>query len=425
MSIYKNPDKIECMSNIKQITPYISVIHSDICNHPLFEGYWPIPDGVTLNSYFVRGKKTALIDLTADWEEAVAHLKEQLAEIEGSGTINYLILNHLEPDHTGYMQQFVKQNPNVEIIATAKGCALVKNFLKATECNPSLKIREVKTGDTLDLGGAVLSFYEIPNVHWPETMCTFNAASGTLFSCDAFGGYGKTGERIFDDEFTTKELEYYRNESLRYYATIVASFSLFVKQAVKKLTDAGLVIKTVAPSHGLIWRTHPETIIADYVKYAGYNTGGTCEHEICIICASMYGNTKKGAEAVARGIKKADPSITIDFLEIPETDESHVLAAAYRSAGVVIAAPTYEYKLFPAMVQILDLFNRKHYTGKKALRIGSWGWIGGGRKEYDALSEPLKWDQIEQYEWQGTPAQTDIDALEAKGRELAGKILPA
>jgi anaerobic nitric oxide reductase flavorubredoxin len=408
--------------NIKKITPYISVIHSDILNHPLFEGYWSIPDGVTLNSYFVRGRKTALIDLTADWSEAVELLGEQLSCIEGSGRIDYLILNHLEPDHTGFLPQFVAQNPDVQIYATAKGCALVKNFLKAEPAGSLHSLHEVKTDDTLDLGGVTLSFYEIPNVHWPETMATFDAASGTLFSCDAFGGYGKTGDRIFDDEFTEKEHEFYEAESLRYYATIVASFSSFVKKAVEKLTGAGLKIQTVAPSHGIIWRKHPETIISRYVKYAGYNTGGAGEHEICIVCASMYGNTKKGAEAVMRGIKNADKTIKVDFLMIPETDESQVLAAVYRSAGVVIAAPTYEYKLFPGMVQILDLFNRKHYVGKKALRIGSWGWVGGARKEYDALAAPLNWDQIEQYEWQGTPSADDLAVLEKKGAELAAKL---
>jgi anaerobic nitric oxide reductase flavorubredoxin len=406
---------------IKTISPCISVIHSDITSHPLFEGYWSIPDGVTLNSYVVRGKKTALIDLTADWSEAVQLLEKQLDAI-GGVKIDYLVLNHLEPDHTGFLPEFVKRNPDVEIISTVKGVALVRNFLKAPASVPDLKMREVKTGDSLDLGGVSLSFYEIPNVHWPETMCTFEPASGTLFSCDAFGGYGKTGDRIFDDEFTAEEHAFFESESLRYYATIVSSFSTFVKSAVKKLQDAGLSIKTVAPSHGIIWRTHPETIISRYVKYAGYNTGDACEHEICVICASMYGNTKKGAEAVVRGISKADPSVKVDFLMIPETDESRVMAAAYRSAGVVIAAPTYEYKLFPAMVQILDLFGRKHFTGKKALRIGSWGWIGGARKEYDALSEPLKWDQVEQYEWQGTPSSADLEALETKGAELAAKV---
>ena len=404
------------------IAPHISVIHSDICEQQRFEGYWALPHGVTLNSYFVHGEKTALIDFTAAWSEAINLLKTQLAEIDDSKKIDYLILNHLEPDHTGFLPQFVKQNPDVEIIATAKGCAFVKDFIKAVGSCPSLKLREVKTGDTLSLGNTVLSFYEIPNVHWPETMCTFDALSGALFTCDAFGCYGKTGERIFDDEFSEKEHALYETEGLRYYATIMASFSSFVSKAIEKLQTEQLAIKTIAPSHGIIWRTQPEKIINRWKKYASYNTGGACEREICVICASMYGNTKKGAEAVVRGIKNADSSIKVIFMELPETDVSDVLAAAYRAAGIVIAAPTYEYKLFPAMAHVLDLFNRKHYVGKKALRIGSWGWVGGAKKEYDALSEPLKWEQLEQYEWQGILTQADEKALEAKGAELAAKI---
>lgn len=403
---------------LEKITHYISVIHADILQQPLFEGCWPIPNGVSLNSYFINDKKNALIDLTANWKEAIELFTKQLESIENSKKIDYLILNHLEPDHTGFLPQFIKENPGIEIYSTGKGCALIRNFFKLTD----IKIHEVKTGDSLDLGEVQLSFYEIPNVHWPETMVTFEAKSGTLFSCDAFGGYGKTGDRIFDDEFSVEEHQFYEEESLRYYATIVASFSIFVKKAIEKLTTLGLSIKTIAASHGIVWRTHPETILKRYERFAGYNTGKDCEKEICVICGSMYGNTKRGAEAVVKGIENSGKSIKVTFLDIPQTDDSQVLAAAYRAAGLVIAAPTYEYKLFPAMAHILDLFNRKHLTGKKALRIGSWGWVGGARKEYDALSEPLHWDQIEQYEWQGCLTTEDIEALEAKGIELANKI---
>lgn len=403
---------------LTKLTPYISVIHSDIQNHPLFEGCWPIPDGVTLNSYFVRGNKTALIELTADWEEAISLLKSQLNLIDGADKIDYLILNHLEPDHTGFLPRFIQENPSVEIISTAKGCALVRDFLKV----PDAKLREVKTGDTLNLGDIELSFYEVPNVHWPETMVTFEAKSGTLFSCDAFGGYGKTGERIFDDEFNTEEHKFFESESLRYYATIVASFSTFVKKAIEKLTAANLQIKTIAPSHGIVWRSHPETVIERYARYAGYNTGGKCEKEICVLISSMYGNTRKGVEAVIKGIHKADSSIAVNVLNVPETDDSKVLAAAYKAAGLVIAAPTYEYKLFPAMAHVMDLFARKHFVGKQVLRIGSWGWVGGAKKEYDALSAPLNWTQVEQYEWQGVPLQKDFEVLEQKGSELASLV---
>jgi len=404
---------------VQSIVPYIHVLHSDIGSHPLFEGVWPIPDGVTLNSYLVSGNKTALIDLTASWTEAEKHFDEQIASFGKPVKIDYLILNHLEPDHTGFLPDFCRKNPGVEIIATAKGCALVQNFLKVPA--ELVKLHEVKTGDTLDLGdGVVLSFYEIPNVHWPETMVTYESHSGTLFTCDAFGGYGMTGDRIFDDEFSDKEHEFFESESLRYYATIVASFSSFVMSAITKICSAGIAVKTVAPSHGIVWRKHPETIIERYKKYAGYNTGGQLEKEVCVLLSSMYGNTKKGCDAVIQGIQNvAGNAVKITVLRVPETEESKVLAEAFKAEGIVIAAPTYEYKLFPPMAYILDLFGRKHYTGKKALRIGSWGWIGGAKKEYDEKTALLKWQQIEQYEWQGTPSAEDLAVLEKKGEELA------
>jgi flavorubredoxin len=405
---------------IHTISSNIYVLHSDVVNHPLFEGFWPIPDGVTLNSYLVRGRKAALIDLTADWQEAVDLLKKQLSELGEKARFDYLILNHLEPDHTGYLPEFIRQNPEVEIYATAKGCALVKNFLKV---GSEITLHEVKTGDKLDLGdGTELSFYEIPNVHWPETMATFEPKSGTLFSCDAFGGYGKTGDRIFDDEFSDSEQVFYEEERLRYYATIVASFSTFVTRAIEKLCSADIDIKVVAPSHGIVWRAHPETAIERYRRYAEYNTTGTGEREVCVISGSMYGNTRKAAEAVVRGIKKAAAAagedIPVTILPVPETDVSRVLAAAYKAEALVISAPTYEYKLYPPMAYILDLFTRKHYNNKKVLRIGSWGWIGGAKKEYEERTAGLKWEQMEQYEWQGIPGEKEFIDLEKRGQQL-------
>lgn len=401
---------------IKQLNENISAIHCDVTTHPLFEGLWPIPRGVTLNSYLLRSDgKTALIDLTADWAEAVAQFTEQLSQ--AAPRVDYLILNHLEPDHTGHLAEFVKANPGVEVIATQKGAKLVKDFLKT---GGSFALREAKDGDTLDVGSLKLSFHETPNVHWPETMCSFEETSGTLFSCDAFGGYGATGARIFDDEFTDDERALFADESLRYYATIVAPFSAFVKKAIEKLGCLG--VKAVAPSHGIVWRTNPGEIIKQYARFASYNTDMKCEREICVICASMYGATRRGAEAVARGIKREDSSIKVDFIEIPETDDSVALAAALRSSGVVMAAPTYEYKLFPAAAHLMDLFARKRVTGKKALRVGSYGWSGGAQREYDALAQPLKWTSVEPFEWQGFPSAADIQAAEEKGAELARMV---
>ena len=336
----------------KKITDYIFALHADIQDARFFEGFWPIPHGVTLNSYIVQGEKTALIDLYRDWESAPEQMDSQLASIGLSADkIDYVILNHLEPDHTGFLREFHKINPHAEIISTAKGIALAEKFSKAGK---DAKYRAVKTGDSLDLGnGIILSFTEVPNVHWPETMVTYEAKSGTLFSCDAFGSYGKTGDRIFDDEFTAEEHAHYERESLRYYANIVASFSSFVKQAVTKL--APLDIKVIAPSHGIVWRKNPAEIIKRYCDYAGYNTGGALKNKII----------QRAADALKAAGKEA-PECAI--LEIPSVDASFVLADAYESKGIVMAMPTYEYKMFPPAAFILNLFNRKHFTGKTALR---------------------------------------------------------
>ncbi|HSV55907.1 MAG TPA: FprA family A-type flavoprotein, partial [Magnetospirillaceae bacterium] len=270
------------------IADSVYALHADIVSSDLFEGIWPIPHGVSLNSYVVKGRQTALIDLVRDWCGAPGVLEAELASIGVDiRKIDYLVLNHLEPDHSGWLGEFRKLNPGAEILSTSKGVELVKSFYHLTE-----GIRAVRSGDTLDLGGGrVLAFEDAPNVHWPETMVTWDPASGTLFSCDAFGSFGKLGDRIFDDQFSTEEHEAFERETLRYYSNIVASFGVFVKRAVQKLS--GLEIKVIAPSHGMVWRREPGRIVDRYMKYAGYLDGGR-EKEICVIWGSMYGNTRRG-----------------------------------------------------------------------------------------------------------------------------------
>jgi flavorubredoxin len=405
----------------RKIAEGVYCLHVDIHTTDLFEGIWPIPQGVSLNSYLVRGQKTALVDLIRDWAGAPRQFEEELLSAGAAfGDIDYLILNHLEPDHTGWLREFREKNPRAEIVATAKGVNLVKSFFKI-----DTGLRAVKTGETIDLGeGKVLSFVETPNIHWPETMVTWEAGSGTLFPCDAFGSFGALGifdevsrDRVFDDEFTGEEHLFFEKESLRYYANIVSSFSSFVERAVEKL--AGFEIKTVAPSHGIVWRRDPQKIIDRYLTYASYARGSP-EKEIALIWGSMYGNTKTGLDAVIRGIESRGMPYTIH--RVPDENVSWVLADAYKSAGLVLAMPTYEYAMFPPMAYVLDIFRRKHITGKTVLRIGSWGWAGGAKKEYDAAVEGLKWTSLESVEWAGAPTPEDLAALEEGGRKLAGAL---
>lgn len=398
-----------------KISDNIYAIHANVITDSRFEGIWPIPQGVSLNSYLIKGEKTALVDLAKDWAGSISQFEQQLKSASCSfETIDYLILNHLEPDHTAFITEIKKINPHIEIIATSKGIAMVRNFFKISD-----NLREVKTGDFLDLGNNVkIDFYETPNIHWPETMMSYESHSKTLFTCDAFGSYGALGDRIFDDEFDSAEHSFFEKESLRYYSNIVSSFSLFVNKALDKLSS--LEVKIVAPSHGIIWRTKPSEIITRYARYAGYNTGQALEKEICVIWGSMYGYTKAGVDAVIAGIERENIPYTAH--QIPDTDASFVLADAYKSAGLVLAMPTYEYKMFPPMAHILDLFERKHFINKTVLRIGSWGWVGGAKKEYESKIETFKWTSIESVEWQGLAAQTDLELLTRRGQELAQLI---
>lgn len=397
------------------LTNSVAAIHADIKSADRFEGIWPIPRGVSLNSYVVRGEKTALIDLLKDWDGSVGQFEEQLSSLGLSfETIDFLILNHLEPDHTAFLTELRKRNPSVRIFATEKGAAMVRNFFKITD-----NLQAVKTGDELDLGGGKkLVFTEAPNLHWPETMVTYDPGDKILFSCDAFGSYGSLGGKVFDDQLTEAEHAVFEEECIRYYANIVASFSMFVKKAVESLS--ALDIRIVAPSHGIIWRKNPQEIIRRYAKYAGYNTGSAPEKGICVIWGSMYGYTKLGLDAVLEGI--AAEGVPVRVHRVPDDDASFVLADAYAAAGIVLAMPTYEYKMFPPAAHILDLFARKHFTGKTALRIGSWGWIGGAQKEYEEKTAGLKWNHLPACEWQGIPSAEDLATLRERGRELAAAV---
>jgi flavorubredoxin len=393
------------------ITDYIYCVHVDIQTTDLFEGIWPIPKGVSLNCYLVKGEKTAFIDLFKDWNGAAKQAEEALAAAGMKfSELDYLILNHLEPDHTGWLREFREKNPKAEIISTAKGIELVKSFYKI-----DTGLRAVKDGDTLDLGdGRVLKFFEIPNVHWPETMVTLEIQSGVLFSCDAFGSFGALGEKVFDDEHDQAEHAFFERETLRYYANIVSSFSVFVERAIQKIS--ALDIRCVAPSHGIVWRKEPNLIIERYSHYASYAKGET-EQEIAIIWGSMYGNTKAGVDAVIRGIEAEGVPYTCR--RIPDENVSWVLADAYKSSALVLAMPTYEYAMFPPMAYILDIFRRKHIFGKKVLRIGSWGWVGGAKKDYEAAIASLKWESLESVEWPGYPEPATLALLEEQGRRLA------
>ncbi len=380
----------------------------------LFEGMWPMPHGISINSYVVQGERTALIDLIEDVRDKPLEFEQELHSIPlQAKDIDCMIINHMEPDHTSWLPAFYQENPDLEFYITKKGAAMLKAF-----CGIDKNVHIVKSGDTVDLGaGKILTFYEAPNLHWPETMFTFEQSSGILFTCDAFGSYGAITDVIFDDQLSSEQHDFFTQEALRYFANIIGGFSMFVEKAVTQLKD--LDIKMIAPSHGIVWREKPQEIIDTYLRFAGYMSG-PAEPEVTIIWSSMYGNTEKVVNAMIQGVRSE--GIPVHVHRVPNDHVGFILASAWKSAGLIVGMPTYEYRMFPPMAWTLDMFGRKKVWNKKVLRFGSFGWSGGAQREMDTLTEKLKWDFLDPVEWQGAPDDEDLKRAESQSRELARQI---
>ncbi len=384
----------------------------------LFEGIWPINDvGVSYNSFVIRGEKIALIDLAKGI--STDDYLTQVEEIIDPSKIDYIIINHVEPDHTGLIKIMSRLAPKAIFVGTAKAKEMIANFYHL-EDSKNIEWLVVSSGDEINLGTTTLVFYEAPYVHWPETMVTYDTKSKILFSCDAFGSYGALGGKIFDDEVSENERDFYEDEALRYYSNIVAKFSRFVTKAIQSVSE--LEISMIAPSHGLIWRKNPKRIVDLYTKWAEYaDNPSSLEVGITIIYASMYGNTNKMMNAIAQGIGKT--GIPLKIFDAARTHVSYILPYLWKYKGVIIGTPTYEVKLFPPMAYVLDMALRKRIFNKKAVFFGSYGWNDGAKRDFITYAEKLKWSILEDFEFIGGPSEEDLKKGEKIGERIAKEIL--
>lgn len=376
----------------------------------LFEGLWPIKDeGVSYNAYLIRDEKTALIDLTKEF--MTEPLLEQIKALTDLAAVDYIIINHMEPDHSGALKHVLDLAPDAMLVGTPKTKEMLASFYGITE-----RIQVVEDGETLSLGTHTLRFVHTPFVHWPETMMTYEETNRILFSCDGFGGYGVVEDGIFDDE--TDRLDYYKQESMRYFTNIVLQYSKPTLRAISKLEDVPVDI--IAPSHGLIWRDHPEDIVGLYKQWAEW--GSKPERDaITLLYASMYGNTERMMESVAKGAQKE--GVELEIIDVTQTHPSYILPALLRNKAVIIGAPTYDGALFPTMAHLLDFVARKRVQNRILALFGSYAWSAGARKEMEAILAPLKWNWIDTFEFAGGPEQEDLSRGEALGAHVAQVVL--
>lgn len=357
----------------------------------IFENLWELDYGVTFNSYLINGEKKALIDACPS--KYFNLLKDNIEKICPIKEISYLVLNHLEPDHSEAVVNFLENCPDIQILTTKMGANMLLNFFGIKE-----RVKEVKEGEIIDLHGYSLKFISSPFIHWPETMMTFEETTKTLFSCDCFGGFGEIQGKIYAEE---NQDEIFEEERYRYFVNILASYTKHIEKAIAKIET--MSVSQICPSHGLIFK-EPKSILEKYKKWCGYSIGKS-ENYIPVVASTMYGMTLKAAEKIKKKIKESGVDCAVFDLSI--TPASFVLKEIYKAKGFVILSPTYDGLLFPKTADFLFRARAKDIKNKKVVFAGSFAWGGGALKEFEEWCKILNWDLLGTCEFKGSSDQYD------------------
>lgn len=343
----------------------------------LFEGLWPLPAGVSYNSYLIDDEKTAVIDCVGPefFEEHLANMRSVL----GNRTVDYIVVNHMEPDHSGALALFRQFYPQARIVGNKKTVSMIEGYygIDGTSCIA------VADGTTLELGSHTLSFHLVPMVHWPETMVTYDSTSGTLFSGDAFGCFGALNGTVLDTE---TDIEPYFPEMRRYYSNIVGKYATPVQNALKKL--AAINIKMICPTHGPVWTEAAGRVIAEYDRMSRYEAA----EGAVVVYASMYGNTRQMAEEVARGLSEAGIR-KIVVHDAARTPLSFILSDIFTYKGLAIGATTYNGDVNPAVKAVLEAVKLREVKHRAMAAFGSFTWAGKAAKTISDFADNMGYTQ--------------------------------
>ena len=359
---------------VKKITEDMYWIGASDRRLELFENVYPIPKGVSYNSYVILDEKTVLLD-TVD-HSVCSQFLENLEHVLDGRTLDYIIVNHMEPDHCASLAEVVIRYPEVKFVGNAKTFTMMKQFFDFDVDNRAVVIKE---GDTISTGKHTLAFAMIPMVHWPEAMVTYDAYDKVLYSADAFGTFGALNGNIFADElnFEAEWLE----EARRYLTNIVGKYGAQVQSALKKA--AALDIEMICPLHGPVWRENLGWFIDKYQKWSTYTPE---DHAVLIVYASIYGNTESAVNVLAGKISDAGEK-NIAMYDVSKTDPSYILAEAFRCDRIVFACPTYNAGLFPKMETLLSELKAHNFQNRKVAVIENGTWaISAGKQMKEILS---------------------------------------
>lgn len=374
-----------------------------------FENYWPLPKGVAYNAYVVKGDDTALIDTVE--QGFINDYLENIEAVCGDNAPRYLIINHMEPDHSGSIRALIARYPGLTLVGNAKTFPILNNYY-GKHCNTV----EVKEGSEIDLGNRKLVFYMAPMLHWPETMVTYIPGDNVLFSGDIFGAFGSLDGGIFDDQL---DLDYLEEEISRYYSNIVGKYGAPAQTALKKL--GALNIGTICATHGPVWRSHIADIIARYDKWSRYET----EAGVVIAFSSMYGHTEKMADLIARYLRQAGIR-NIRIYDTSKTHPSYIINDIFRYKGVILGSPAYNAGIYPTMETLLNELAHMGIKNHYLAFFSNKTWGGGALKPFREFAEAIKWEVVaEPCEACGEPKESDALQCRAIAEAMAAKLLQA
>jgi flavorubredoxin len=349
----------------------------------LFENLWPLERGVSYNSYLIKGRLNVLID-TVEASKSDEFFEKISFIIGSEGKLDYLVINHLEPDHSGVIRLVITRYPDIKIVGNNKTFKMLEQFYQIRD-----HLVSVEESLKLDTGERCLQFFLTPMLHWPETMMTFDPVSGILFSGDGFGSFGALDGGLFDDEVN---LSLYEGEVRRYYANIVGKYWNPLQKAVKSLE--GTDIRIIAPTHGPVWRKNPSWIVGQYLKWSRFEA----ERGAVIVYGSMYGHTEKMADYLARILCEEG----IRDLRVHDASKAHlsyILSDLFLYRGVMLGSSAYNGGPYPPVEALMSKIINTGIKNRLLGIFGSASWGGGGVKAIEQFAEKMEWEVV------GTPVQ--------------------
>lgn len=366
------------MNYLRKITDDLYWVGGNDRRIALFENVYPVPRGVSYNSYLLLDEKTVLFD-TVDRSVSLRY-RDNVATLLNGRPLDYLVVQHMEPDHCSAVSDMLREYPEMKVVCTAKAVAMINQFYDVE--NLADRVITVGEGDTLSTGRHQFTFVTAPMVHWPEVMVSFDSTDGILFSADAFGSFGAINGNLFADEVDYEKD--WLDDSRRYYTNIVGKYGAQVQALLKKA--AGLDIRMICPLHGLVWRKDLAWLLE---KYNAWSTYTPEEKGVVIAVGSIYGNTETAADILA-GMLAEKGVRNIRLYDVSATHSSYILADAFRFSHVVLASITYNSGIFSNMEHLLHELSAHNLQNRTLAFIQNGSWAATSAKQMQAILANLK-----------------------------------